>query len=129
MLPMQHTMRSSISTHTSGRISSKTLHISSPWMFVHFKMGEPPPIAAYWSAIFGVRFFATHGPTSFCILPIGMISGSVNRFVRKSCTSGSVDGPPMFIMAIAVGAFLVAFFIAVVAIVVGKKEGRRVLRE
>jgi len=30
-----------------GEMRSSILHISSFWYFDHFRMGEPPPMAAY----------------------------------------------------------------------------------
>jgi len=47
---------------------------------------------------------------------MGMSSGSVKRLVRKLCTSGRVDGPPMLNMAMAVGAFLAAARTAIVQV-------------
>lgn len=87
---------------TWGLMLSNCLHISSPWMLVHLRIGDPPPILAYCSVILGVLRRAIQGPTTDCAFPIGMISGSQNRFSRKLPTSFSVDGPPIFIIAIAV---------------------------
>ncbi len=46
----------------SGHLSSRSLHISSLWYSDHLRIGEPPPMAAYWSWIFGVRRREIKGP-------------------------------------------------------------------
>ena len=65
-------------------------------------MGEPPPIAVYCFSIEGVRREAMMGAKIRC-MGNGMRSWSWKRRERKPWTSGMVDGPPMFIMTIAVG--------------------------
>jgi hypothetical protein len=46
----------------AGEVWSNILHISAAWCSDHFRMGDPPPIAAYCFWIFGVRRLAINGP-------------------------------------------------------------------
>lgn len=66
-------------------------------------MGDPPPMAAYWFWILGVRRREINGPRYGCKGPSGIRSPSANRRERKSPTSPVVLGPPMFMKTIAVG--------------------------
>ena len=99
----------------SGDMTSKCLHISSPWILVHLKIGDPPPISLYFSMILGVLFLAILGPSHDWKGSL-MMSLSKKSRVKKSWTSPAVWGPPMLSIKIPVLALLMVDILANVAL-------------
>uniref|UniRef100_A0A2P2KXU0 Ferrochelatase-2ic-like n=2 Tax=Rhizophora mucronata TaxID=61149 RepID=A0A2P2KXU0_RHIMU len=64
------------------------------------RKGEPPPIEAYPSLLFGARTTDINWANGFWrkrnSLGSRMMSGSAKRLNKKGCTSSRVSGPPRF---------------------------------